>query len=660
MIRRTQILIAFIACTAFAFNSNAQSPCIDGMANGFPCHNVDFWSFLSIEELGGGNNTNDIWGWTHEASGREFAIVGKNNGTAFVDVTVPTNPIYLGSLPTHTLPSLWRDVKVYADHAFIVSEASGHGMQVFDLNRLIAPDSIPSAFDADAHYDNFGRAHNIVINEATGYAYAVGTQTFDGGLHIVDINDPLNPVIAGDFSQDGYTHDAQAVIYHGPDDDHCGREIVFAANENTLTIVDVDDKLDAFMISSVGYESAYAHQCWVTEDHKYVLLGDELDELQGLTEFTKTFIFDIQDLDNPVLIGEYVAESTAIDHNLYIRWNQVFQSNYRSGLRVLDASRVAEGTLSEIGYFDVTPSDDDPSFQGSWSNYPYFESGTVILTDMYGGLFVVRPHTVTAETQLFVNSDETFVEGEVYFSYVPQTFNLVFGDLPVGLVAETVSQSFPGVVRYSVSGIASLDPGDHTFTLTIQHEGDETVRDVTITKTDVFTPGIYLISPENMSLGLDPVFTWDATEDATVFHFELSLDEDFTMIVHEESTTETSVEVPFTLLPGGYFWRVEGEGACDRFYSSAVFLYTEQVPDNITEIQPFRLSVYPNPAQSYISLRVTEDHVGMEAKIIDLSGRTVDVIRIGSDLLQIDISGYTPGWYNINLEDGSQTEFIKK
>ncbi len=629
------------------------------MANGFPCHKVDFWSFLSIEELGGGNNTNDIWGWTHEASGREFAIVGKNNGTAFVDVTDPANPVYLGSLPTHTVPSLWRDVKVFADHAFIVAEANGHGMQIFDLNRLIAPDSIPSVFDADAHYDNFGRAHNIVINEETGFAYAVGTQTFEGGLHIIDINAPLEPVIAGDFSQDGYTHDAQAVIYHGPDDDYCGREIVFAANENTLTIVDVENKLDAFMVSSVGYDHGYSHQCWLTEDHKYVLLGDELDEIQGLTEFTKTYIFDVRDLDNPVLIGEYVAENTAIDHNLYIRWNQVFQSNYRSGLRILDASRVAEGTLSEIGYFDVIPSDNNPTFQGSWSNYPYFDSGTVVLTDMYGGLFVVRPHTVTAETQLSVNSDDTFVEGEVYFSYVPQTFNLVFGDLPVGLVAETVSQNFPGEVRYSVSGTESLAPGDYTFTLTIQHDGEETVRDVTITKIDEATPGVYLTSPENMGFGLDPTFTWDATEDASLFHFSLSLDDDFTMIVYEETTTETSVEIPFTLLPGEYFWRVEGEGACDRLYSSALFLYTEIVPINIDEIQPFRLSVYPNPAHSYITVKVSEDRVGMEARIFDARGGTVDVLQMSNNLLQIDISGYTPGWYSISLEDGSQIEFIK-
>ena len=58
-------------------------------------------------------------------------------GAAFVDVTDPTHPVYLGNLPTQTGNSLWRDIKVYRNYAFIVSEASGHGMQVFDLTQLV-------------------------------------------------------------------------------------------------------------------------------------------------------------------------------------------------------------------------------------------------------------------------------------------------------------------------------------------------------------------------------------------------------------------------------------------------------------------------------------------------------------------------------------------
>ena len=125
--------ITLALALAFA-GVKAQTPCVDGMAGPYPCDKVDLLASMTMEEIGGAQNQADIWGWT-SATGREFAIVCKSNGTAFVEVSDPVNPVYLGDLPTHTINSLWRDAKVYADHAFIVSEAPGHGMQVFDLTQ---------------------------------------------------------------------------------------------------------------------------------------------------------------------------------------------------------------------------------------------------------------------------------------------------------------------------------------------------------------------------------------------------------------------------------------------------------------------------------------------------------------------------------------------
>ena len=102
----------------------------------------------------------------------------------------PEAPVYLGRLPTQTRSSTWRSIKVYADHAFVVSEAGDHGMQVFSLARLRAVASPPVVFTADAHYPGFSNAHNVVIDETSGFAYAVGTNTCAGGLHMVDIRAP--------------------------------------------------------------------------------------------------------------------------------------------------------------------------------------------------------------------------------------------------------------------------------------------------------------------------------------------------------------------------------------------------------------------------------------------------------------------------------------
>ncbi|NQX92461.1 MAG: choice-of-anchor B family protein, partial [Flavobacteriales bacterium] len=370
------VAIVLIAATSFA-----QSLCENGLAAGlYPCKNVDLLSTLGTGDLGGGNiEMNDIWGWVDPNSGREFVIIGKTNGTSFVEVTDPVNPVYLGDLPTHTVNSIWRDIKVYNNHAFIVSEASGHGMQVFDLTQLLSVAS-PQTFTNTAHYGSFGNAHNIVINESVGRAYAVGTNTFSGGLHIVDISDPANPTILGDYADDGYTHDAQVVTYSGPDADYGGVEVAINCNEDAVTIVNVDDPSDTQTISTISYPGfEYTHQGWLTDDQRYLLVDDELDE-NGNGHNTRTYIFNVEDLDAPVYLGFYESTEAAIDHNLYNDANLCYQSNYRSGLRILDITDVANANLTEVAYFDLYPQSNSAQFNGAWSSYPYFPSGVVAVS----------------------------------------------------------------------------------------------------------------------------------------------------------------------------------------------------------------------------------------------------------------------------------------
>jgi choice-of-anchor B domain-containing protein len=379
----------FLLALAVPCMVSAQVPCINGFADGYPCFNVDLYAAIPIADLGGGENGNDCWGWTGP-TGREYAIFCRSNGTAFIEVTNPNGPIYLGNLPTQTTSSLWRDAKVFNDHAFIVSEAGQHGIQVFDLMQLENVINPPVQFAPSAHYNMLGNAHNIAINEATGFAYAVGSNTFSGGLHIVDINDPLNPVIAGDFAADGYTHDVHVVIYNGPDTDFVGKEIAFACNENTITIADVTDKSNTEMLSSSAHDQVgYIHQGWLTEDHRYFLVNDELDELD-FGNNTRTYIYDVSDLENPVVHGMYEAAVSSIDHNLYVKGNLCYEANYSSGLRILSLNQVDDGVLYETGFFDTNPDSDVLGFTGAWSTYPYFESGNVLIST-FSHFFIVRP-----------------------------------------------------------------------------------------------------------------------------------------------------------------------------------------------------------------------------------------------------------------------------
>lgn len=370
--------------------ANEPAPCKENRAGEFPCANINLLSNLTLEDLAA-QEGNDIWGWTDQASGREFALIGLNNGLAFIEVSDPSNPLYLGKLPPHGDNSIWRDVKVYKDHAFTVSEAPGHGLQIFNLEQLLTVNQPPITFMETEHYDGFGNAHNIAINEASGFAYVAGTlNTCNGGLHMIDIQEPTNPLFAGCVSQDGYTHDTQCVIYNGPDQRYQDHEICFNANEDTLTIVDVSDKENPQQIKRLGYPGvSYAHQGWLTADQRYFLMGDELDEIFN-GHNSRTYIWDLADLQDPQVIGIYTAPLTAIDHNIYIHKGLVYEANYRSGLRILNGAQIPSGKLNEIAYFDTYPSNNAPNFNGAWSVYPFFESGTIIVSDIDRGLFVLR------------------------------------------------------------------------------------------------------------------------------------------------------------------------------------------------------------------------------------------------------------------------------
>ncbi|MFL2500568.1 MAG: choice-of-anchor B family protein [Candidatus Neomarinimicrobiota bacterium] len=382
---------------------NSKVECTGGTAGSYQCKDIDLMAFMDKTDIGGGNTTslNDIWGWTDSVTNKEYAIVGMSNGTSFVDVTSPDNPIYIGRLATHSSNSTWRDIKVYNNHAFIVSEASGHGMQVFDLTILRTFNNSPITFSETAHYAEFGNAHNIFINEDTGFAYAIGTSTCGpGGLHIVDISTPTLPSKsacvsdpATGRSNTGYVHDVQCVVYNGPDSQYVGKEICFGSNETNVWIADLstksDDSSGAKTIGLGSYDDYYTHQGWLTEDHKYFIVNDELDEYNGGFGNTRTLIWNVEDLSNPTLQTTYTGPTPSIDHNNYVIGSNVYMSHYTSGLRILDISDI--NNPSEKAYFDVYPSNNNSSFDGTWSNYPYYNSGTVVVTGIDEGLYILNP-----------------------------------------------------------------------------------------------------------------------------------------------------------------------------------------------------------------------------------------------------------------------------
>lgn len=377
--------------------------CENGEAALFPCENVDLISFVSTGALvhDRGANLNDIWGWEDPETGKEYILAGRTDGLSFIDISTPSHPLVVGQIMrTEGSPgSWWRDVKVYRSHAYIVADGAGqHGMQIFNLARLRAvnPSDMPVDFEVDALYRGLASSHNIIINEETGFGYAVGSgsggQGCGGQLHIMDLKDPLNPEFVGCYTnpESGGTHDAQCVIYRGGDDDYRGKEVCFASNGNSFVIADVSNKSATVTIATAKYpNTAYTHQGWLSEDHNYFFMNDELDEMNNIVDKTRTLVWDVKDLSDPLLVKEFYHGNGASDHNLYVKGNFMYQSNYQAGLRIVDITDPLNPV--EAGHFDTAPyADNIKGFSGSWSNYPYFKSGIIAISSQAEGIFLVR------------------------------------------------------------------------------------------------------------------------------------------------------------------------------------------------------------------------------------------------------------------------------
>ena len=425
--RGATLLLAFLSCQSIVGCSDSPTgppeppeppepppvatllaACEGGRARGFPCERVDLVGRVALPNLTPGRTpdgtsdrwaVNDIWGWTDPQTGVEYALVARHDGLAIVDLSTPIEPRPIAFMGSPTSYSTWRDVKVYADHAYVVAEITGHGVQVLDLTRLRGLTEF-TVLSADARYREVSAVHNIAINEETGFAYAVGGnsggETCGGGLHMIDLSDPQNPTFAGCYAAEGtgwrgtgYTHDVQCVVYRGPDGDHAGREICIGSNETAIVVSDVTDKANPVTVSTATYaDRDYIHQGWLSEDHRYFYQNDEADERNNRVSRTRLLVWDVTDLDDPVLAKEHLGPSEAVDHNLYVHEGLIYHSNYTFGVRILDISDPANPM--ERGYFDTVPDRDDQTFDGSWSTYPWFESGIFVASSWDEGLFVLR------------------------------------------------------------------------------------------------------------------------------------------------------------------------------------------------------------------------------------------------------------------------------
>jgi hypothetical protein len=396
----------------------------------------------------------------------------------------------------------------------------------------------------------------------------------------------LTPTNAGCFSGDGYTHDAQCVNYIGPDPDYSGAEICFNSNTDTLTIVDVTNKAAPSQVSRTGYSGVgYTHQGWLLDGQRYFLLGDEQDE----TDFghnTYTYIWDLEDLDNPLLLGHYTGPNASIDHNMYVIGDFVYQSNYTSGLQILDITDTANANLSMFAFFDTYPSSNNSSFNGSWSNYPFFESGVVAVSGIDEGLFILYPNllpdfTLDADSETMAvcgnGSDTLNLDLTARHGYTG-TVTLSTTGLPGGVTDDfspnPVNPPASSELTLTLSGVAD---GDYPFEiigsdLPLTHSVDVNLH------VEAATPGTAVLSaPTNGATDIDifPTLSWTAAANATSYYLEIATDAGFSNVVYDNTVDSTSHEVTAALESDTtYYWHVQALNICGTSSFTNPFNFT--------------------------------------------------------------------------------------
>ena len=400
--------------------------CVDGIAGDHACNNLDLLSHLPLSSFSTTPaKANDIWGHFDLNSGKEYAIIGLDNGISVVDVSVPESPEIVNTIASQTTG--WRDIKVYQfyhvnlakwqSYAYVTADNATVGIMILDLNQL--PNTVTVAFsdasDISAHnvyLSNVDYSTGVALTGLQPYLHITGSNFNGGGFNTYSLEQPttITSVYKPEGNRNQYTHDASAMVITDErknnqcinGSDHC--EILFDFNENDFQLWDKTDNSLPQKLSTTTYDNAsYVHSGWYSEDKLMVLVHDELDE-QNNNLNTTLRLFDLTNLTAPSLLSTWTGPTRAIDHNGYVRGNRYYMSNYERGITVLDLSNPL--APAEVGFFDTYPISDNASFNGAWGVYPFLPSGNILVSDINSGLYVLKDNTLTVnQGSLRFNAD---------------------------------------------------------------------------------------------------------------------------------------------------------------------------------------------------------------------------------------------------------------
>jgi choice-of-anchor B domain-containing protein len=413
--------------------SHAAAPCVGNVSGGFPCQSVSLLSHLSFQDLQPTSTRgNDIWGFTDLNTGREYAFIGIENGVAILDITDPVTPVQVGA-PTGS-STTWRDIEIYQvfdasaqrwrAYAYITADAVQDLLMVLDLTGL------PNAIERVAFSSDHRSAHtNYMLNADFTYGISqtgeppvlgiAGSNLVTGNHRLYSLANPLAPTLLS-VSASGYAHDLTSFpIKDERKNTQCVNaqtrpacQVLTDFNEDTVDVWDVTDPTSRQLLASHQYTNfRFVHSGWWTDDGRYLYVNDEIDE-RDLGLNTTIRVFDMANLRAPTQVGSWVGPTRAIDHNSYVKGNRLYFSNYSEGLTILDITNPVAPT--RIGFFDTFPATSETGFVGAWGVYPFFASGTIAISDINSGLYLVRNETLATPRGAFsvANAKLSGTEGQ--------------------------------------------------------------------------------------------------------------------------------------------------------------------------------------------------------------------------------------------------------
>jgi len=419
--------------------------------------NMQFLGRINYQQLHS-VNLNDVWGYVDE-TGKEYALVGTTDGVSVVDVTDPANPLEVFWAPG--MNSIWRDIDVWGDYAYVTTEAQ-EGLMIIDLSPLPSSTALSVTHYSGPVGSEWYSAHTIYIDN--GYAFINGANRGNGGVIILDVaTDPLNPTEVGVYDP-WYSHDCWVKDNK-----------LFAAHivDGFFSVADITNLASPVFLASRSTPSNFTHNVWGNDDGSVVFTTDEVSGA-FIASYDVSNLANINELDrvrsNP---GTFV-----IPHNVYFLNDFAVVSYYRDGVVVFDV--MDPENMVEVAHYDTHPFTGD-GFQGCWSAYPYLPSGNILAADMQMGLYVLGTDYVRAAylTGTVTDAGTTFPIGNANVQILGTSTakgTKIDGTYKTG---QAVAGTYD--VRYSKPGYFA-----DTVQVTLQN-GVNTVQDVALVSMVPFT-----------------------------------------------------------------------------------------------------------------------------------------------------------------------------